>query len=242
MIAFKRVIGALFLFGISFGYVEAAVVAYLRAIYRPLRQQFYPNLSAAEPVPLLSIQQLQSAGPDHIQRVRTELGREIATLVMLACVAFLIAENAQRWLAAFLIAFGTWDISFYVFLKLMIHWPQSLLTWDVLFLVPVPWVGPVLAPMLVSISMIAAGVIILWRHDCGFTTRLRWYHWALLSSGGLILVLSFTWDFRGAIAGEQPGVFNWALFGLGETIGVTAFLQAVWANGKAPQQMAPGAP
>ena len=132
MIAGKRVVGALLLFGISFGYVEAAVVVYLRTIYSPLRQQFYPNLPAAEPVPLLSIQQLQMAGPAHMQRV------------MLAAVALLLGQNVQHWLAAFLIGFGAWDIAFYIFLRLLIHWPQSLLTWDVLFLVPMPWIGPVL--------------------------------------------------------------------------------------------------
>jgi len=65
--------------------------------------------------------------------------REAATLALLAAVAIAVGKSADRSFAAFLIAFGVWDLSFYAFLKLLIHWPASLLTWDVLFLVPVPW-------------------------------------------------------------------------------------------------------
>jgi hypothetical protein len=221
----KRLIAALLLFGISFGYVEAAVVVYLRSIYKPLRQQFYPDLPPDEPVPLLSIEDVQSAGPDHLQRVRIELGREIGTLIMLAAVALLAARNAQQWLAAFLIVFGAWDISFYAFLKVIIHWPQSLLTWDVLFLVPVPWIAPVLAPVLVSISMIAAGVIIFWSAERGSALRLGLSDWAFLFASGLILVLAFTWEFRNAMAGRPPVTFNWPLFALGEAAGAIVFVK-----------------
>jgi hypothetical protein len=227
MTAPKRLIAALLLFGISFGYVEAAVVVYLRSMYKPLREHFYPDVPPDQPVPLLSIDQLRSAGPDHLQRVRIELGREIGTLVMLAAVALLAARNIEQWLAAFLIAFGAWDISFYAFLKAIIHWPQSLLTWDVLFLVPVPWIAPVLAPVLVSVSMIAAGVIILWRDERASALRLGLYDWAMLLASSLILVLAFTWDFRGAMAGKLPATFNWPLFALGEGAGAIVFIKAL---------------
>ena len=71
-------------------------------------------------------------------------------MVMLGSVALAVARNLHEWIAAFAIAFGVWDIFFYVFLKLMIHWPESLSTWDILFLIPLPWVGPVWAPVLVA--------------------------------------------------------------------------------------------
>ena len=90
-----------------------------------------------------------------------EQGREVATLGMLAAVAIAVGRGSGQPFAAFLIAFGVWDISFYAFLKLLIHWPASLLTWDVLFLLPVPWVAPVLAPVLASLSMIGVGLLYL---------------------------------------------------------------------------------
>ena len=34
---------ALLLFGMSFGYVEAAVVCYLRELYEPVHQRFHPG-------------------------------------------------------------------------------------------------------------------------------------------------------------------------------------------------------
>jgi hypothetical protein len=79
---------------------------------------------------------------------------------MLAAIALAVARNARQWTAAFAIAFGVWDIVFYACLKLLLGWPASLFTWDILFLIPVPWVGPVIAPVLVSLTMIAAGILV----------------------------------------------------------------------------------
>src|SRR5690349_2988847 len=148
---FWRTITGLVLFAIAFGYVEAAVVAYLRSIYTPLRAHFYPPSSAGELFPLLTLDQLRALGPEHTARLNTELGREFATLLMLSSVALVAARKPREWIAAFVLCFGIWDITFYAFLKLLLNWPASLLTWDILFLLPVPWVGPVIAPILVSI-------------------------------------------------------------------------------------------
>ena len=138
---FWRVIAGLVIFSAAFGYVEAAVVAYLRSIYTPLRMHFYPG-SADDLFPLLSLEQLRMAGHEHIVRLKTELGRELATMLMLGGAALVLARNVRQWVAAFLICFGVWDTAFYLFLKLLLHWPASLLTWDILFLIPVPWTGP----------------------------------------------------------------------------------------------------
>jgi membrane protein implicated in regulation of membrane protease activity len=58
--------------------------------------------------------------------------------------------------------FAIWDIFYYIFLWLLIGWPESFFTWDILFLLPVTWVGPVLAPVINSLTMIVlAGLILL---------------------------------------------------------------------------------
>jgi hypothetical protein len=215
-----RALVALVLFGISFGYVEASVVIYLRALYEPLRQ----NIRARPPdelFPLITLDQLQSAGPQHSRRLAIELGREAATLVMLASVALAVAANVRQWVAAFLIAFGVWDIAFYAFLKLLIAWPASLLTWDLLFLLPVPWVGPVLAPVLVSLSMIVCGWIAFRR-----PIHLRRAHWLAIIAGGGVIVLSFIWDYRNSVTGGMPNPFAWGIFAMGELIGLGGFLAA----------------
>jgi len=134
------------------------VVSYLRLLHEPARLRFYPTRPPAELFPLLTLDQLRAAGPQQMQTLATEIGREAATLVMLAAIALAVARNAGEWAAAFVVAFGVWDVTFYLFLKLLLDWPSSLLTWDILFLFPVPWVGPVLAPVMVSLAMIVAGV------------------------------------------------------------------------------------
>src|SRR5438477_11145729 len=202
----KRIVIALFLFGITFGYVEASVVVYLRAIYEPLRQSISPR-PPNELFPLITPGQLQAAGPENVRRLVTELGREAATILMLAAIGLAVARTFQQWAAAFLIAFGVWDISFYLFLKLLISWPASLYTWDLLFLIPVPWSSPVIAPVLVSLSMIVCGLIAL-RHPI----RIRPLQWCAILAGGVIVVIAFTLDYKNTTAGGVPNPFDWRVF------------------------------
>jgi hypothetical protein len=221
-----KMFAGLVLFSVAFGYVEAAVVAYLRALYFPLRLHFFPGASASDLFPLLTLDQLQFAGSEHLARVRIELGREIATLLMLAGVALTATSKVREWVAAFLICFGIWDITFYAFLKVLLNWPESMLTWDILFLVPVPWVGPVIAPVIVSVTMIAAGVTVLWRERARVPVFIARSHWALILLGGCIVVAAFIADFVNTSRGGNPNAFHWGLFALGEIVGVGGFLAA----------------
>jgi len=218
---------ALLLFGVSFGYVEAAVVTYSGALYEPVRERFYPNSPPSDVFPLLTERQLKEAEPEQLRPLKAELVREAATLVMLGAVAIGVGRNGMQTLAAFLIAFGTWDISFYAFLKLLHDWPASLLTWDLLFLLPVPWAAPVLAPVLVSLSMIGAGLVLLGRDWAGSPVRLGLSHWLGLLAAGVVLVMAFTWDFRNIAGGGLPRSFNWPLFTLGGAIALATFLHAL---------------
>jgi hypothetical protein len=222
----RRAIAALFVFGISFGYLEAAVVVYLRAIYDPVRARLHPERSPHDLFPLITPQQLADAGPENPRRLLIEIGREAATMVMLGAVALAVASNLHQWIAAFAIAFGVWDICFYAFLKLMIHWPESLSTWDILFLIPLPWVGPVWAPVLVACSMVVCGLISL--RAGGIRGRLP--HWSGVLTGAVVIIVAFVWDFRNTSAGGLPNPFNWPLFLLGEAIGLSAFLAAAFAR------------
>ena len=219
-----RTVAALVLFGISFGYLEAAVVVYLRAIYDPIRERLHPGRAPGELFPLISPQELADAGPENPRRLLIEIGREAATIVMLAAFGLAAGRNFNERMAAFAVVFGLWDIFFYVFLRLMIDWPQSLFTWDILFLIPLPWVGPVLAPMIVAMSMVVCGLISL--RMGGLAARPL--EWAGMIAGGLIVILSFVWDFRNTMAGGLPNPFNWALFAAGEAMALAAFVSAVW--------------
>jgi hypothetical protein len=145
---------------------------------------------------------------------------------MLAAAGLAIARNFRQWLAGFMISFGVWDIFYYVFLRLLIGWPASLMTWDILFLVPVPWVGPVLAPVIIAVSMIAAGAAILWRDRNRRPIAFGIIHWAMIFGGGLIVIVAFCWDWRHTSAGGLPNPFNWPLFAVGEAIGIFGFLHA----------------
>jgi hypothetical protein len=219
-----RTVAALFLFGISFGYLEAAVVVYLRAIYDPIRHRLHPDRPAGELFPLISPQELADAGPENPRRLLIEIGREASTIAMLAAIGLAAGRNFSQRMAAFAIVFGLWDIFFYVFLRLMIHWPQSLFTWDILFLIPLPWVGPVLAPVIIATTLVVCGVVSLGLGG----VRARPLDWMAMIVGGLIVILAFVWDFRNTTAGGLPNPFNWPLFLAGEAISLAAFVSAVW--------------
>lgn len=224
-----RTLIALVLFGISFGYVEAAVVVYMRAIFQPVREQVFSGVKYTELFPLIVSTQTLPDEPKYSLLAKTELGRELATLIMLASIGLAMGGSFPRWLAGFMISFAVWDIFYYVFLKLLLGWPESLMTFDLLFLLPLPWVGPVITPVIVSLAMIAAGVIILWREARGCPIVFRWHHWAAIYGGGATIIVAFCWDYQNILAGEpDPQYFNWPLFLAGLLLGAIGFLSAVW--------------
>jgi hypothetical protein len=226
MFPWKRVVLALVLFGTAFGYVEAAVVAYLRALHEPVVQRYYPGRHADDLFPLLTLDQIRQGAPEQMKTLATELGREVATIAMLAAIALAVARNGSQWAAAFVIAFGVWDIAFYGFLKLLLEWPRSLFTWDILFLVPVPWTGPVLAPVLVSLAMIAAGVWHLHRESSPRPVVCGGLHWTGMLSGAFVIVVAFAMDYRNIMAGGQPNPFHWGVFALGLLLGLASYALA----------------
>src|ERR1044071_9676259 len=185
--------------------VESAVVVYLRALH-----------TGAAPLSVLEYQL-----PMHLLGI--EVAREAATLVMLITVAAIAGRSAWEGLLYFALMFGVWDIFYYVWLFVFIGWPPSLFTWDILFLIPVPWLGPVIAPVIVSLSLVAGSLWLLARPAFALP-RLAW---GLLILGSVLAVLAFTVDYRHALVAVAPPRFRWELFGAGMLVavgGMTFFL------------------
>jgi len=189
------------IFATAMAWVESAVVYYLRThIDRIVPYQ--PN-----PLPVIG-----GLGP-------VEATREFATLVMLFTVGALAGATWRaRWGYTFL-AFGVWDIFYYVFLKVMCDWPRSLLDWDILFLIPLPWWGPVLAPILISLLMIFWGTVASQFDAPAASLRATAGAWSMNFAGGWLALLIFiadTWRARAggvdAIRNVLPGHFSWPLF------------------------------
>ena len=193
----------LFLYAAAMGILEAIVVLYLRRLYYPGGFGF----------PLV---------PFDPQILRAELIREGMTLIMLLAVAWMSAEGAWGRLMAFLLAFGTWDLAYYAGLKAFLDWPAGLLTPDILFLIPRVWVGPVLAPVLVSLSWVAAGFL-LHRARYG-DLGMGWKSWGLCALGCGLILTSFL---RPLGSPGTPG-FSWLIFGAGYVAGGLALSRAAW--------------
>ncbi|HEX4265490.1 MAG TPA: hypothetical protein VH597_14235 [Verrucomicrobiae bacterium] len=129
------------LYATAMAWVESAVVFYLRSMIDRI-EPYQPN-----PLPIIG-----GFGP-------VELVRELATMIMLFAVGALAGRNWRARLGYSAIAFGVWDIFYYVFLKMMCGWPHSVGDWDILFLLPLPWWGPVWAPVAIALLMIAWGTL-----------------------------------------------------------------------------------
>ena len=164
------------LFAVAMGYLESAVVVYIRALY-------YPE-GFAFPMKVISNSIMV-----------TEFWREAATIVMLLGVGILAGKSAITRFAYFLLAFAVWDIFYYVFLWVLIGWPLSPMTWDVLFFIPTTWVGPVLAPVVNSLTMIALALVIVFRADAKHRMRTGWLVWTLLGAGSLVILYAYTEEY-----------------------------------------------
>lgn len=230
-----RILLIISLFAIAMGFLESAVVIYLRAIYYPEGFDF----------PLKIIE-----GPIAV----TEIIREAATIIMLGTVSFLVT---RRWIirfAWFIYMFAIWDIFYYLFLWALLGWPESLLTWDILFLIPTTWVGPVLAPLINSITMILLAVVIIQAGQTRDRVRLSTLEWGFLITGSLITILAYILDYSRHMLDKFsfsewlyfsnhsevmdhvteyiPRSFDWWLFLLGELLFIIAITFFIYRNRK----------
>ena len=203
-------------FGAAFAYVEAACVVYLREIY--------------------GIDDLVRDMPHRFDRITAvEIGRESATLAMLLTAAIVAGRRLQDRAGYFVLAFGAWDIAYYAWLALIEGWPRSPLDWDVLFLIPLPWWGPVIAPASIAAMMCIGGGAAVMQAERGIEWRLTRANVALAALGIAIVLYTFMAD---AIAGlpdgtsavndVRPSSFQWPLFLLGFAILSWAGLRATW--------------
>ena len=159
---------------------------------------------------------------------------------MLIGIGIIAGRSRSERFGMFIYAFGWWDLFYYVFLKLLIGWPDSLLTWDILFMLPTIWVGPVLAPCLNSLIMILLGGLISRYQGKQKKSGLKPVEWVFLVIGSLILLCTYMQDYAGYMSRHYsisevfftlpnkpmleyatryvPEHFNWFLFCIGQLI------------------------
>ena len=221
------------IFSIAMGYMESSIVVYLRKLYYPGGFSF----------PLSNIE-IDIAG--------VEFMRELATMIMLATIGIVAGRKNIERFAYFIFSFAIWDIFYYVFLKVLIQWPESLMTWDVLFLIPVTWFGPVISPVINSLTMILLAMVTIYFVDKNRKAKYGWLVWTLLIVGSLVVIVSYTeeytrfmmqeftfWELIGVRDAESiialaltyiPQKFNWYIFLIGEVMHLTAIALVIKRN------------
>lgn len=208
----------LVLYAAAMAWVESAVVFYLRSMIHRI-EPYQPD-----PFPITV------GGFGWV-----ELIREFSTIVMLFAVGVLAGRSWRTRFGYFAIGFGIWDIFYYVFLKMMCGWPHSLFDWDILFLLPMPWWGPVLAPVLISLLMIFWGTLVT-QFECGHPGALPSHRVWILNFAGVVLALyTFMADTLAAVphgleavCNVLPEKFNWPLFLLSLLLMAAPAVRTVW--------------
>lgn len=196
------------LFGLGFGYVEAAVVVYLRRLYYPNGFHF----------PLADL-------PREILRV--EAVREFATLVMLLAVARLGARTGWGRFGLFALAFGVWDLTFYAALYVILGWPESLGTWDLLFILPKLWTGPVWSAAVIAVGLVGGGLLLFHLGEQRRLPRLGFAELALGAGALALLLYSFMANHDLVWHGGSPEQFPTTTWALGSLCGLASFASLV---------------
>jgi len=176
-------------FSIAMGYLESAVVIYLRRLYYP-HGFIFPLVPITPDIGLI------------------EFLREAATIIMLASIGIIGGRNTAQRFSLFIYSFAVWDIFYYLFLKIFDHWPASLFTWDILFIIPVPWVAPVLAPCLVSLTMIVLTLIIIFAAEKDQHVKINLVQWSMLIVGAFVLIIAFTRDYVQYVSSQGHSILN----------------------------------
>jgi len=180
------------IFSMAFGFLESSVVVYLREIYYPEGFDF-PMVPIDKDIGI------------------TEFFRELATMIMLLTAGLITGKNGPQKFGFFLYTFAVWDIFYYIWLKAILGWPPSLLTPDILFLVPAPWVGPVITPILIALEMIALSVVLakLNPHETRIPLSLR--DWSILITGAIVVIVAFIWDYAAFVLERASFKAIWTL-------------------------------
>jgi hypothetical protein len=201
-------------------FLEAVVVAYIRALL---------DITADR----------VSLGP----YVTMEMWREAATIVMLVAVGWIAGRKGnERW-AYGLFAFGLWDIAYYVWLYVLLGWPETLLDWDILFLIPLRWWGPVLSPVLIAVLLCVCAVLAVVRMDRGRRLGITPARVGVVLGGGLLALYVFMSDaIHALLAGQtdwdtlRPTPFKWPLFLVALTLMAVPALMATWPATRRPNR------
>jgi hypothetical protein len=213
----KRLISRLIIvaiFSVAFAYIESAVVVYLRQIFHPDGFDF--------PLNVFGIKQIDT------RLFLTEIGREAATLVLILTACILSGKNLRQRFAYFLMIFAIWDIFYYVWLKVLIGWPASIMDWDILFLIPLVWASPVLAPVIISLTLLLFALVILALDSGNISIRPGRLHWTGFCGSALLLVILFCYAGRFAAQPDYYEHFSWPAFIIAEIAAVSFFIGCVF--------------
>ncbi|MBT8195908.1 MAG: hypothetical protein KJO64_05745 [Bacteroidia bacterium] len=190
----------LLLLGIAFGIIEASVVVYLRPLFNGSITDFS-----------LQVLPIQVIDSEFKQIIITEIWREVATLLLIFAAAWLAAKHWWEGVCYFVFLFGVWDIVYYIWLYVRIGWPASIMEWDILFLIPQAWYGPVIVPVIISLLGMLTAMVVVYAFEKRIGFKIKPLYIILVLAAFVIWYFSFTHQVEVGQT-EFPEQYSWLMF------------------------------
>ena len=190
------------IFAVAMGILEAICVVYIRKIIFP------PDGNIAN----IAITDFNFT---------IEAIREAMTIIMLGTMSILAAYNFRTRLAMFFLAFGIWDVLYYIGLSVFLNWPTSIMNWDTLFLIPIAWYSPVIVPVIISLYFIGGGIFIILHEGNGIKLKFNFIVILLQFLAFVVWFYSFIKDSAMiSETGYANAEYSWLFLVLGLLLGV----------------------
>jgi hypothetical protein len=202
-------------------FVEATCVVYLWEMLYPEGFTF----------PVHTVADIQRMG--YVWLLKVECCRELATILMLLGCAIAAGRTKVQRVASFLFLFGMWDIFYYAWLRVITEcthfppFPASFGTWDLLFLIPVAWTGPVYAPVIVAATLALFALMLMIAETRVVRIKPDLRFWIIEAVAALMIFGSFLWNSGCVYAGKAPLSYPWWLLMPAEIIALTAFIYLI---------------
>ena len=164
---------------------------------------------------------IQSIDGQFHQIIRTEIFRELATLVLIFAAAWLAAKHWWEGVCYFVFLFAVWDIIYYIWLYVQIDWPATLMDWDILFLIPKAWYAPVIVPVVISLLGILTSLVVVNAFEKVHSFKIKPVYIALIFLSFVIWYISFTHQVEPGQT-EFPEQYSWLMFFAGVLMALAA--------------------
>ncbi len=120
-------------------------------------------------------------------------------------------------------------------MRLQLGWPDSLFSYDILFLIPTLWVSPVICPILISLSLVGYATWLMALARRRGMPMPSLIHCTLIAGGAGLVLFSFIENAEYYRQGGLPPQFSWPAFAVGYVLSTTVAIHYLYLALRRPK-------